>query len=104
MRLLAVVWQFARQTWQRRWVVGTDPTDREVGVARVPLDVHERVAVAADRLRLSEIVSDPTRTTAGGPTEAELRDIAGRLPRLQDELASRSTGEPGARIRQPVIR
>jgi len=74
--------------------VATDPTSSEA--------LSE--AVAADRLRLSEIVSDPTRATVGGPTEAELRDIAGRLPRLQDELALRSSGESGARIRHPVIR
>ena len=61
-------------------------------------------AVAADRSRLLELVSDPTRALIGGPSEDELRDIAGRLPHLQNELAERVDGESGARIRHPVIR
>ena len=74
--------------------VATDPTSTE-GLSE---------AVTADRLRLLEIVSDPTHATVGGPTEDELRDIAGRLPRLQDELAERGDGESGTRIRHPAIR
>ncbi len=61
-------------------------------------------AIAADQLRLIEIVSDPARAPIGGPTEGELRDIAGRLPHLQNELSERDDAESGARIRHPVIR
>ncbi len=61
-------------------------------------------AIATDRLRLVEIVSDPARVIIGGPGEEELREIASRLPRLQNKLDARPGAESGSRIRHPVIR
>jgi len=67
-------------------------------------DEELRARVAADRERLSEIAS--TAETAPFETpeaEAELREIANRLPRMQRELESRGGGGAGSRIRHPVI-
>jgi hypothetical protein len=64
-----------------------------------------RLQVDADQRRLVELASRP----GGGPladeaSEAELHQIADRLPRLQRELERRGAGEEGGRTRQPVIR
>ena len=60
--------------------------------------------VEADQRRLVEIASDAGKAPHATRESEELREIAKRLPRLQDELESRGTTRTGASIRHPVIR
>lgn len=61
--------------------------------------------VEADQRRLVEIASDAGKAPhATRESEELLREIAKRLPRLQDELESRGTTRAGASTRHPVIR
>lgn len=60
--------------------------------------------VEADQNRLVEIASDAGKAPHATRESEELREIAKRLPRLQDELESRGTTRAGASIRHPVIR
>ena len=81
------------------------------GAGGIPIDPaelsDERLLsiVESDRRRLIEIASEADEGPLATPeSEAELREIANRLPLLQHELDSRATTRKGSSIRHPVIR
>lgn len=82
-----------------------DPAQQE-GSAPLPVgdlgalsDARLEALVAADHQRLVEIASQRgAGPLADASSEAELRAIAARLPRLQRELARRSGNAAGERI------
>jgi hypothetical protein len=102
------------QSWRGRAPVplaGPIPPSAIDGAVAGPLgnpaelsDARLSEIVEGDQQRLVEIASK----TGDGPLataeqEAELREIANRLPRFQHELASRDTTRSGS-SRRPVIR
>ncbi len=65
-------------------------------------------AITADRRELVAIVSepmqDPSDRESAEARASGLREIAIRLPALQEELRAAGGEQPGQRIRHPVIR
>ena len=59
-------------------------------------------AIAADQRKLVAIVSESSQDPEA--RAAELREIAVRLPALQEELRAVGGEQPGQRIRHPVIK
>lgn len=79
-------------------------SDADAGDPATLSDEQLRVRIGADQQRLIEIASRPgAGPLADAAAEAELREIALRLPSDLGELERRGGGSD-ARIRRPVVR